>query len=100
MSEFARDMAIKLFVRRAMNHPQPIDNSKLYAGSPMIFYCKTCGWVSDIKEEEYCFAVRHTCSECDGLTETGWMTDALQALTLARNSPEQQGRLGKGDGGD
>ena len=44
MTDFNFDIASEEFKRRYLEH-QPkdkIDNAKLYAGSPMYFYCKGC----------------------------------------------------------
>ena len=58
--------------------PKGMQNDQLYAGSDMIFYCKHCGWPSDIKQEEhFLIHVRTTCGECEGLEREGWIQEAL-----------------------
>jgi hypothetical protein len=58
--------------RRANPRPQ-IQNDQLHAGEPIYFYCISCGWLSDVKPEDYLFGARRMCSECDGLKEKGWL---------------------------
>ena len=49
-----------------LTFPLGIDNSQLYAGSAMIYYCDKCGWPCDIKHEEYFLSSpRNLCGECD-----------------------------------
>ena len=51
-----------------------IDNSKLYAGSPMYFYCVGCGLVSDELPENYFLSrPKKICKECQALKELGWL---------------------------
>ncbi len=70
---------VEKFVYRYENRPEPIDNGSLYAGSPMYFYCKFCGNVSDILPESYISPPSHVCGECDILKEAGILADALAA---------------------
>lgn len=65
--------AIELFCRRvkAAKQAGQIDNSKLVAGSPMAFYCRDCGTLSDMVEEEYLFDPYTQCSQCQGLQDAG-----------------------------
>jgi len=42
-----------------------IDNSTLYAGEPMYFYCKYCGLLSDTLPEDYTCTPNHVCKECE-----------------------------------
>lgn len=76
-SEHAQQMARKQFLKRckqAKELPQ-IENDKLVAGQPMFFYCKHCGVLCDIVDEEYLFPPRLVCSQCDGCCKQGWIKD-------------------------
>jgi CRISPR/Cas system-associated protein Cas10 (large subunit of type III CRISPR-Cas system) len=59
------------FELRKANPPKQIDNSSLYAGSPMYFYCKYCGHESDILPESYTERPNHICSSCKPLVKAG-----------------------------
>lgn len=49
-------------------------HSEGHAGDLMWFFCKICGWPSDIKQEEYFVTTpRQHCSECEGMLERGWI---------------------------
>lgn len=50
-----------------------IDNSSLYAGSPMYFYCYSCQGVSDILPEDYRCVPKHLCNLCQELKDNGWI---------------------------
>lgn len=56
--------AIKRLGERRANRPEQIDNSRLYAGSPMHFYCTMCGHQSDVLPESYVTRPRRQCAEC------------------------------------
>lgn len=51
-----------------------IDNSRLPTDSPFLFYyCKVCGWLSDVKPISWFVAQpRELCSECEGIKAKGW----------------------------
>lgn len=38
---------------RRASAPEQIDNASLPAGSPMYYYCKSCGHLSDTKPENW-----------------------------------------------
>lgn len=59
----ARRAANKLLVR--------IDNTKLYAGDPMYFYCPGCG-AEIVVPEDYLDKPDH-CPECTLLKKKGWL---------------------------
>ncbi len=66
------------FVHRCQNRPEQIDNGSLYAGSPMYFYCKFCGHLSDVLPESYCLTgPTNICDDCDILKEADLLADAL-----------------------
>jgi Zn finger protein HypA/HybF involved in hydrogenase expression len=48
-----------------------VDNSRLPAGSPMYFRCKTCG-EDIVVAENYIFRPQ-LCSECKALETAGWL---------------------------
>lgn len=49
------------------------DNAAMPAGAPMLFMCSDCGWLADMKPEDYIGPVRPRCSECDFLHDQGWV---------------------------
>jgi|GEM_PF-5386025 hypothetical protein len=52
------------------------DNHRFPAGSPMYFYCHSCGDLSDTKSESYnprTDPVSHLCAECEALKGKGWL---------------------------
>lgn len=61
--------------RRGAAHT--LDNALLPAGSPMIYYCRYCGWASDILPESWFLAIpRQVCSECEAMLDRGWLDEA------------------------
>lgn len=52
---------------RRQNKPDHIDNSSLYAGSPMYYYCRDCGWLAVILPEAHREAPPRLCLECQYL---------------------------------
>jgi len=49
-----------------------INNSSLYAGSPMYYYCKSCNEEMVLPESHAC-AAPSLCDECKALKEFGWL---------------------------
>lgn len=49
-----------------------IDNSALWAGSPMYYYCKYCGVPTDTKPETWISQPKTVCDDCQTLIELGW----------------------------
>lgn len=49
-----------------------IDDRKLYAGSPMHFYCHYCGTLTQVLPEDYTCAPQHVCEFCQVLIDCGW----------------------------
>ncbi len=68
-----RAKAERLLAERKANKPQQIDNSSLYAGSPMYFYCRECGHESDVKSEDYTDTPRRYCRPCQEMIDKGWL---------------------------
>ena len=52
---------------------EKIDNASLHAGSPMYFYCTSCGVLSDTKPEGYLDTPKTICNECKALKDLGWL---------------------------
>lgn len=60
--------------RRVENAAKPrIDDSRLPAGSPMHFYCISCGAPSDVLPENYVAPPKRLCGECQDLKDLGWL---------------------------
>ena len=69
--EFAVDA---LRQRREENaRKEKIDNSKLYAGDSMYFYCISCGGLADTLPEGYLSTPKKLCDECQALKDLGWL---------------------------
>lgn len=67
-----KQKALLAFEERKKNPPQQIDNSSLYAGSPMYYYCRMCGHESDVLPESHLSAPRKLCKECQHVKDMGW----------------------------
>ena len=70
-----REVALKALTYRREHQPKQIDNSSLYAGSPMYYYCRSCGHQSDCLPETHWGAPRKLCNECQALQDLGWLTE-------------------------
>lgn len=68
-----KEAALKALADRRANKPERIDNSRLMAGSPMYYYCITCGHTSDVLPECHFSTPRKLCSECQALKDLGWL---------------------------
>jgi len=76
MSEKMREVALEgLEVRKAKaKELGQVNNSDLYAGSPMYYYCQHCGLESDrLPEDWFVGKPRRICSECKGMKDEGWI---------------------------
>jgi hypothetical protein len=60
-------IALDKLTERLKNVPEQINNSTLYAGSPMYFYCRLCNWLADVKPESYSDRPRSHYKECEEL---------------------------------
>lgn len=74
-----KNQALKLLEKRKVRAKKEgrVNNSELYAGSPMYFYCRHCGLETDVLPEEYepCpGSPRKVCSPCEELEEKGWIS--------------------------
>jgi uncharacterized OB-fold protein len=68
-----KEAALKALAKRRAHQPKQIDNASLYAGSPMYFYCRSCGHLSDTKPEGYLSPPRRLCEDCQDLKDRGWL---------------------------
>lgn len=73
ITEQGREAAQAALKARREDQPEKIDNSSLPAGSPMYFYCISCGHLSDTKPENYLTPVKKICDECAAMKELGWL---------------------------
>lgn len=65
--------ALKALAKRRKNQPRQVDNASLYAGSPMYYYCKSCGHEADVLPEGHLGRPRQLCGECQALKDLGWL---------------------------
>ena len=70
-----KEFALKALEERRKNKPEQIDNARLHAGSPMYFYCISCGHQSDVLPESYIGRPNRTCKECRALKNLGWLEE-------------------------
>jgi hypothetical protein len=82
--------------RREFNAGKQVDNSRLYAGSPMYYYCETCGaHVATKPEGWYLDPPPKHCANCkddikDGIIAyTNLYTDWLQENGKERYAPRE-----------
>jgi hypothetical protein len=69
-----REVALAALAERRANRPEPIDDASLPAGSPMHYYCLSCGHLADVKPEGWFRTLpRKLCDECQALADLGWL---------------------------
>lgn len=69
-----REAAMQALDDRRANQPEKIDNASLPAGSPMYYYCKSCGHLADTKPENWFVgSVKKLCDECQAMKDCGWL---------------------------
>ena len=75
-----KNIAIESFVERYKKHSQEkkIDNAKLYAGSPMFFYCHGCTCHVATLPENYITPPPKYCDSCRVLVDHGLLEGALE----------------------
>lgn len=73
ITEQGKPAALKALEDRRNNKPERIDNSSLYAGSSMTFYCVSCGHISDVLPENYMSPPAKLCGECKAMKDLGWL---------------------------
>lgn len=66
--------ALKALAKRRKQSQEEghIDDTKLYAGSPMHFYCKYCGVITEVLPELYTCIPKTVCDACQTLVDKGW----------------------------
>lgn len=69
----SREQSLEALKDRRAHPPEQIDNASLYAGSPMYFYCRSCGWLADTKPEEYLTSPKKLCDACQRMKDLGWL---------------------------
>lgn len=72
-TEQGKEHALAELKKRRENKPEQVNNASLPAGSPMYFYCKSCGHLADTKPESYFTPVKQLCGECRALKDCGWL---------------------------
>jgi len=72
-------------VRESKEHP-PIDNSRLYAGSPMYYYCVECGAFITSLPECHSGPAPHTCTSCRKLEDNELLEEAKKAAQKAEKA--------------
>lgn len=71
-------VALKQFVKRYQKYQgKQIDNSTLYAGSPMHYYCQFCGKPTETLPEGHRSRPKVKCDPCVVIESHGLMDDAL-----------------------
>lgn len=68
-----KEAALEALEERRANKPRPIDNASLLAGSPMHYYCISCGHKSDELPEAHTAPPKELCDECQALKDLGWL---------------------------
>jgi hypothetical protein len=72
-TEKGKKAALAALGQRRKHKPEQVDNSSLYAGSPMYFYCISCGGLADVLPESYIGSPKRLCKECQALKDLGWL---------------------------
>lgn len=73
MTVHGKAVALEALAKRRANPPEHVDNSKLYAGSPMYYYCKACSGLAAVLAEGHISAPPALCDECRALKDLGWL---------------------------
>lgn len=59
--------------KRRRKSVRQIDNASLYAGSPMYYYCVSCGHQADVLPENHMSAPKRLCTACQEMKYKGWL---------------------------
>lgn len=59
--------------RKAAKTQTHINNSSLYAGEPMYYYCKGCGLQNIVMPEGWFTGKPDFCDECQAVYDCGWL---------------------------
>lgn len=75
ITEQGREAALQALARRRQANAEmkKIDNASLPAGSPMYFYCISCGDNHAVLPETYITPPPKLCPECQALKDCGWL---------------------------
>jgi len=73
MTTLGKEAALAALRQRRENKPTPIDDTSLPAGSPMHFYCISCGHIAEVAPESYTWAPKKLCGECKALQDLDWL---------------------------
>lgn len=75
--EFNREVAFGTFKQRYLTNKDSkhIDNSTLYAGSPMYYYCKGCRVLITTLPENHLSAAPNYCTPCRVIVEHGLLPE-------------------------
>ena len=72
----SKEERLEALRQRRAHPPKQIDNASLYAGSPMYYYCTSCGHVADKLPENWdpqFTRPKQLCDECQNLKDLGWL---------------------------
>ena len=72
-TELGKATALNALQERRENRPEKVDNSSLRAGSPMYYYCKSCGHLTEVLPECHWTRPKHLCDECQALKDLDWL---------------------------
>ena len=66
--------ALAALCKRREDKGEQIANASLPAGSPMYYYCKSCGALADtLPENWFLGSPKKLCDECQALKDLGWL---------------------------
>ena len=87
--QFDAKLALAQFQKRFFqNLGKQIDNSKLYAGSPMTYYCRYCGEKTQVLPEAHMGVPRTVCVGCEPLQLHGLAGEARKNAQALCTVPE------------
>lgn len=70
-SEGSQQWFVDELKRRKATAPVKLDNSTLYAGMPMVYYCRECNHIAAVLDEEHVERPPARCSFCEMLAKMG-----------------------------
>lgn len=65
--------ALSALASRKANPPEKVDNASLYAGSPMYYYCQSCGHLAEVLPECHTERPKSFCKKCQEMKDKGWI---------------------------
>lgn len=85
---FDKTTAIETFISRYRdNQGKQINNSSLYAGSPMYYYCRHCGIHTETLPESHWGKPNTICEPCKALEMNGLIPEAIKAAQAPPGEP-------------